>query len=145
MAFDRTDPADLAALKTEVTTDPIGMGYNLNGSATRVVFLLNDSASNKSPSPVERPFDKTAMLDALDPTELDAQQTEAGAGDYINALMAYDGDIGPYKDKFGSMFADNSATFVALDSQTILLSRAEVLFGQGTNISENDLATALSI
>jgi len=30
MTFDRTDPADLLALKTEVNTDPISMGYDVN-------------------------------------------------------------------------------------------------------------------
>ena len=138
MAFDRTDPADLAALKTEVNTDPIGIGYDPAGPTAQLLQLLNDPSNNVNGDTVARPFDAAAMLDALDPTELDAQQTEGGAGDYINALLNYQGDISPYKAKFRSMFAANSATVVALDAQTAPLSRAEVLFGQYTTISRDD-------
>lgn len=137
MAFDRTDPADLAALKSEVNTDPIGMGYDPLGPTQPLLKLLNDPDDNVGGETAARPFDVTAMLDALDPTEYGAQQTEAGAAEYTNALVFY-GDAEPYKAKWRSMFAANSNTVTALDAQTAALSRAEVLFGQGTNITRDD-------
>lgn len=143
MAFDKTNPADLAALKTEVNTDPIGMGYAAVVDQTnQLLKLLNDPASNVGGETSTRPFDASALLDALDPTEFDAQQTNAGAGDYalmlINSAGGQGVDIEAYKTKFRSMFAAQSATVAALDAQNITLSRAEVLFGQGTAISRTD-------
>lgn len=41
MAFDRTDPADLAALKTEVTTDPLGLGYVPENTQAGVLDIIN--------------------------------------------------------------------------------------------------------
>ena len=51
-------------------------------------------------------------------------------------------DISPYKLKFRSLFAANSSTVIALDAQTIELSRAEVLFGVDTVLSKEDWAAA---
>lgn len=144
MAFDRTDPTDLATLKNEVNTDPIGMGYDPVGPTQQILKLLNDPVNNVGGETAARPFDVSAMLDALDPTEFDAQQTKLGAPNFVHTLVelgAYD-DISPYKTKFRSMFAANSATVVALDAQTVSLSRAEVLFGQGTVISREDWLAA---
>jgi hypothetical protein len=43
MAFDRDDPADLAALKSEVDTDPLGIGYNASsGDVGNIVDLINE-------------------------------------------------------------------------------------------------------
>ena len=137
MSFDRTDPADLLALKTEVNTDPISMGYDPAGATALILKLLNDPSNNVGGDTAARPFDVSAMLDALDPTELGAQQTEAGAAEYTNTLAVV-GSIEAYKTKWRSMFAANSATVTALDAQTSLLSRAEVLLGQGTTISRDD-------
>jgi len=41
MAFDRTDPADLAALKSEVNTDPNGYGYDPSATENGVLELIN--------------------------------------------------------------------------------------------------------
>lgn len=141
MAFDRTDQADLTALKTEVETDPIGMGYAAVVTVTaQLLKLLNDPANNVGGDTASRPFDVSAMLDALDPADFDAQQTVAGAPSYVHVLVERGNfnDITPYKTKFRSLFAGNSATVIALDAQNVALSRAEVLFGQGTVISRED-------
>lgn len=145
MAFDRNDPADLASLKSEVLTDPIAMGYSPD-STQDTLKKLNDPDNNVgdgSPgqeTEVSRVFDAAAMMDALDPTEYDAQQTVTGAPNYVHTLveMAAFGDISAYKAKFRSMFAGNSATVAALDAQVQQISRAEALFGAGTNISRDD-------
>lgn len=141
MAFDRTNPADLLALKNEVNLDPIAMGYDPTGPTQQLLKLLNDAAENVGGDTVAREFDASAMLDALDPTEYDAQQTQGNAAEYTLALIAMTNaghDISGYKTKWRSMFAGNSATVAALDAQTSPLSRAEVIFGQGTVISRDD-------
>ena len=137
MAFDRTNPADLAALKTEVNTDPITMGYDPTGSTAQLLKLLNDPAENLGGETAARVFDISALLDALDPADLDAQQTNAHAAQWINTIVQ-NGDTEPYKNKFRDLFAANSATVTALDAQVSALSRGEVLFGQATNITRED-------
>lgn len=141
MAFDRANPAHLATLKNEVLTDPIGMGYNPAGNDQQLLTLLNDPDNNVGGETAARDFDLSAMLDALDPENLPAQQTNARAGDYCMLLaQAYmlTGDISMYKARWRSMFAANSTTVTALDAQTAPLSRAEVLFGQGTILVRED-------
>jgi hypothetical protein len=146
MAFDVTDPADVAALQTELTTDPISMGYNLNGAVSRLVFLINDPDSNVGGETTGREFDAAALMDALVPSDWDAPQTDAGAPNYAHILieMAAYAPIEAYKAKFAGMYAANSATVTALNAQTRILSRAEVLFDVGATISENDINIALS-
>jgi len=137
MAFDRTDPTDLAALKAEVNTDPISMGYDPSGATSQLLKLLNDPANNVGGETSARVFDVSALLDALDPADLDAQQTNAHAAQWINTIVQ-NGDTEPYKNKFRDLFAANSATVTALDAQVSALSRGEVLFGQATNITRED-------
>lgn len=144
MSFDRTDPADLAALKSEVNTDPISMGYDPTGSTQQLLKLLNDPADNVGGETAARPFDAQAMMDALDPADFEAPQTGANAAEYCQMLIAMveQADIQAYRNKFRDLFAANSASVVALDAQIADLSRAEVLFGQGTNISRDDWIAA---
>jgi hypothetical protein len=147
MAFDVTDAADLAALKTEVNTDPIGMGYDPTGPTATLLKLLNDPSLNKTPAPdntASRPFDALGLMDALDPSDYDSPQAGTKAAEYTHMLLelaAYS-DISTYKTKWRSQFAGNSATVTALDAQEADLSRAESLFGQGTVISRDDWTTA---
>lgn len=144
MAFDRTNPTHLATLKTEVKTDPIRMGYVIQGNVDNILKKLNSPDSNIGGETIPRPFDALALMEALDPTEFDAQQTEGGAMTYSHMLLelaAYS-SIELFKAKFKSMFAANSATVTALNAQEIDLSRAEVLFGVGTVISLLDWQTA---
>ena len=142
MAFDRTDPADLAALQAEVNTDPIGMGYAaVIANTSQLLKLLNDPANNVGGESGSRTFDYAALLDALDPADFDANQTNGNAGHYVTSLLSITGqvvDLEPWKAKFRSMFVANSATVQALDAQTAPLSRAEVLFGAGTVITRDD-------
>ena len=146
MAFDRNDPADLLALKTEVNTDPIGMGYAAVVEQTQQLLkLLNDPANNVGGDTASRIFEVDSMMDALDPTDFEAPQTGANAAEYVIQLIAYGGQIGSivgFETKFRSMFAVNSGTIVALDAQNVTLSRAEVLFGQGTVITRDDWIAA---
>ena len=141
MSFDQNNPVHLAALQTEESADPIGMGYAAANNTNGTLNLFNDSDNNVGGETANRIFDSAAMLDALEPTEFEAQQTSAGAAEYTSTLAAY-GNIENYKVKWRGMFAANSDTVVALDAQTSPLSRAEVLFGQGTVISKSDWITA---
>ena len=137
MSFDKENPAHLAVLKAEEATDPIGMGYAAANNTNATLNLFNDSDNNVGGEVADRVFDVSAMLDALEPADFDAQQTSDHASQYTNSLINY-GSIVNYKVKWRGLFAGNSATVTALDAQTSPLSRAEVLFGQGTVISKSD-------
>lgn len=142
MAFDRTDTAQLQALYDERTLDPLGMNYPANDNS--FISRINDPDRNVGGETTGRPFDVLAMMDALDPTDFGAQQTETGAPNFTHTLveLAAFADIAPYKDKWASMFAANSATVQALNAQTRTLSRAEVLFGENTTLVVDDWIAA---
>jgi len=114
MAFDRTDPADLLALKTEINTDPIGMGYAAVVDTTALLLkLLNDPANNVGGDTATRPFDASAMLDALDPADFPSPQTEVNAAEYTQMLLQAASlgiDISGYKTKWRSTWAANRGT-----------------------------------
>ena len=144
MAFDRTNQADLDALNSELVNDPISMGYApVIDVVPQVLQLLNDPVNNVGGETASRPFDGSAVLDAYDPEDLTLNQIPAGADGYVNSLLVAEQngiDISVHKDKFRALFdlSPSSATVLALDAQNVALSRAEVLFGQGTVIDKLD-------
>ena len=141
--FDATDPADLLALKTEVNTDPIGMGYDVNANVTTLMRLLNDPANNVGGETVGESFTPRLMLDVLEPGDLTTggQFTE-GEQTWIRLLMessaTLDDDIELFRAKFISVFPANATTVTNLAARLRDLSRAEVLFGEGTTLSNQD-------
>lgn len=143
MAFDRTNPTHLQELKDEVNVDPLSMGYAaVLDQTNQLLKLLNDPASNVGGDTTTRLFDPEALLDALDPADLESQQTNTAAAEYSSMLISshlIGGlDMETYKVKWRGMFQSNSLTVQALDAQTTALSRAEVLWGQFTQITRED-------
>jgi hypothetical protein len=126
MAFDRSNTVDLQALYDERTINPLGMQYPANDNT--FVSNINDPSRNVGGETVARAFDVSAMMDALDPTELDNPQTVVGADTYTQILADIGGDLEDYKTKWRSMFAQNGSTVTALDAQTTPISRARVLW-----------------
>jgi len=141
--FDVTDPADLLALKTEVNTDPIGMGYDVNANVTTLMRLLNDPANNVGGETTGQTFTPRLMLDVLEPNDLTVggQFTE-GEQTWVRLLMestaSLDDDIEAYRAKFISVFPANAPTVTNLNARLRTLSRAEVLFGEDTVLSNQD-------
>jgi hypothetical protein len=139
MGYDATNQTDLLVLNSEVNDDPISMGYVPDGPTQDILDLLNIPANNVGGETTPREFSVQAMLDALDPTEYGAPGTSVGAAQYVGTLSTTQGiDVAAYKTKFRDMFESSSATVTALDAQVTALSRAEVLFGVGTVITEED-------
>jgi hypothetical protein len=126
MAFDRNSTIDLQALYDERTINPLGMQYPTNDNT--FVNNINDPSRNVGGQTEARVFDLSAMLEALDPTELDNPQTVVGADTYTQILADIGNDIEPYKTKWRAMFAQNGNTVTALDAQTTPISRAQVLW-----------------
>ena len=142
MSFDRNDPADLLALKDEVNNDPLGLGYDPAGGTSDILDLLN--AKNYT---VSKP--------TIDPSDVKSSTTYA----------AYDG-LAIDEQEWLRWMTDTDVLVVTTDLQTRLAgagttsiwgvadrtemvnamtalidvpgSRAEVLFGYGTVISDAD-------
>ena len=142
MAFDRSNNTHLQQLYDERILDPLSMNYPANDNS--FIDRINDPDRNVGGETVSRPFDVLAMMDALDPSDFEAQQTVTGAPNFVHTLveLAAFQDIGPYESKFRSLFAANSATITALNAQTTPISRAEVLWGVGTKIVVDDWIAA---
>ncbi len=139
MSFNRTDPVDLLALKIEVETDPIGMGYPLN-HVTQVIKLINDPADNVGGQTVGQPLNVALLLDVMVMADFDAVQVTDGERRYIESFLNrdLDQDIDRWKAKIQEAFRTNSATAVAIGALVRPMSRAEVLFGEGTVLTRDD-------
>lgn len=151
MAFDSSSATDVQKLKTELTTDPISMGYNLNGSQSRIAFLLNDPASNVGGEVTGDDLTISLFLDAIaaNPESLTVGgQFTQGELETIKLIFeasgSLDDNIERYRAQITGMFPANDGLRQTLEAQTRKLSRAEVLFGEDTRITENDIGIALS-
>ena len=152
MSFDISDPADLQALNTEVFTDPIGMNYAaapIEETASLLTYL-NDEAKNVGTKDSSRDIDDVPVTEVsavIDPVEYEALDSYSKA--WINTMIAQPSgsSLRPYKEKFLAIFPNGTTTRAnALALLTVpLSSRAEVLFGYGTVISDNDWFAARDI
>ena len=154
MAFDHTNQDHLNQLKTEVETDPIGMGYVPDSTKAGVIDPINDPARNVGGETTGAPLTRNLLMDAImtAPAEFVAgpQFTE---GDF-NAVKAVldledvdfgaNGNIEKYRAVITAAFDSNNTRTIhtALINQSKALSRAEVLFGLGVEITQQGWFTA---
>lgn len=148
MAFDVTNPADLLTLKTEVADDPLSMGYNPDVSTQQLLNQLNDGDKNVGGETTGDKLTASLLLDAIvanpDDMTIGGQFTQ-GESDAIKMVLGATSlgeNIERYRAQITGMFAANDDLRLQLEAQLRLLSRAEVLFGEGTNISRTDWITA---
>lgn len=150
MAFDRTNPTDLIALRDEVANDPISMGYAaVSGQTKKTLDLLNLSENNVGTDPADfigEIFTSEVALDVIDPDEatVGAKFSE-GQARWLDYLFSAADSLGAnfklFETKFRALFADyapTSTTLDSLDARTRKLSRIERLFGVGTVITRDD-------
>jgi hypothetical protein len=145
MAFDQANAANLAALKSEVNTDPVAVGYNATSGNTQALLkLLNDASNNPGGETTNQTLTVGVLLDVMMVSDFDAQQVSDGERRYLEAFMNRDFDvvIEPYRAKIRDAFKSGSTTVNAIDALIRPLSRAEVLFGEGTVISRADWLAA---
>lgn len=141
--FDINDPADLLTLKTEEATDPIGMGYASAANTTQLLVLFNDPDSNVGAETTGAKFTPELVLEVVEPSDLTTGGLfNEGEQTWFNTLMSLatylDVGFAAYKDKFISIFPANSTTINNLEAKIRLLSRMEVLFGEGTVVTKAD-------
>lgn len=133
MAFNRDNPADLLALKNEVTLDPIGMGYaSVVGQTNLLLDLINNSVNNVSPSDGPDTVTAQKLLSAIFEEPVSSQ-------DQFKIQLLFELADGADSDLSGfkTNIADLSAGLATAVSTIIKpLSRAEVLF---SNIDANGI------
>lgn len=150
MAFDRNDPAQVLALFNEWNLDPAAVGYAASNNTNQLLNLTNDAANNPGNDTQSRPFDASAVMDAYDPADLQANQINPGAESYTALLVSYGTgfvpDISAYETRFRALFSGipGSVTIANLNAQTVDLSRADVLWGYETNITRDDYAAVIA-
>lgn len=140
--FSATKPADLLALKTEINTDPKGMGYVLDITKAGILDRLNDPTLNvggeninKNVEDVDIP-EISAVIDTAEYDLLSAYDKQ-WVNMFINRPISE--RITPYKSKLLQIFGAGST------SRTKMLallpkpaSRAEILFGVNSVITRDD-------
>jgi hypothetical protein len=146
MSFDITNASDLLSLKTEVNTDPEGVGYAPDGLTQELLDALNIESNNPQPNdqtPI--PFDVFPMVDVIDeinnaeygnlnPRKLATINAIINAGVSDPSLA-----FGHVKKVFKSAFGADSTTWANVkDDRMRHASRAESLFGRDTVLSRND-------
>lgn len=144
MAFDGSNAAHLAALKTEIDTDPQAIGYGENNYQR--VQQINDPAHGAAITKDLDDIDVIEVAGAIDDTEYGALSAFGQA--WVNAMIqqADGASAKPYKAKFLALFPGGSTTrTAALALLNTTGSRAEELWGYGSRVSRRDIIKAFEV
>jgi len=147
MSFDKTNAADVAALKAELDIDPLAMGYaTFIDQSHPTLNLLNNPAENLGGENINRPteeLDIPGIAAVIDPTEYGALTAYDKA--WVQMFITREAGVAlaPYQAKFLAIFNNVSVTRIAVLALRVkLASRSEILFGVNTVLDEYDLAAA---
>ncbi len=147
--FDASDPADLAALKSEVETDPIGQDYaSAQGGSAIVLGKLNDPGQNSGGESINRLVgdlqvpEIAGVIDEAEYASLNEYQKE-----WVKMFIAQSADVTlrQFVEKFTDIFDGSQTLIDALALRDKLASRAEVLFGVNSIITRQSLGAALRL
>lgn len=153
MSFDRNNPDDLLALKTEVNTDPMGYGYVPSDTYDGVLNIIN---LKRAEITVSKPKISAALVrsattfDAYNSLSIDEQEWirwMTGSSGFDDESLVVTADLrtrltGPDSASIwdiGNRAVMNAAMLALIDVDG---SRAEELFGFGTVISRADWIAA---
>lgn len=144
MAFDRFNQDHLNQLKTEIVNDPITMGYGDIGNTSQNRRLLNDPASNVGGESVQIALTTETLHQAIEIADYTSTQVGDAGRSYLEnfLVMPFETVIEQFRSKIESVFQPADQTRTNLDNQNRPLSRAEVRWGEGTDISKDDYIAA---
>ena len=160
MAYDGNKAADRNALNTELTTDPVAMGYDLT-RLKNVSRIINNPDDNTSPETVSRGWPEIQIDELLAKDPTDDTQSPIVSAEYDSELDALDrvklqailtGANGQQpgvitesiRTFLRNAFGSTSQTYTNLTAlRTVDASRADALFGYGSNITVQDIKRAL--
>ena len=146
MAFDQTDPADLAELKTEWENPRYAA---VLGETQNLLDLTNLPENNPGGESINRP---TEELDISDIAAVIDTAEYAALAEYNKSWVRMfisrpdDVKLKPYQTKFTQIFPPGTATLTgALALRAKLAGRAEVLWGVNTKITRSDFHEVRSL
>jgi hypothetical protein len=131
MAFDRTNPADLAALKALVE----GHADYVPGSTSSALGIANSDSEQVTMAPLLA--GRLVGYVGMFPDELDKHPKTAVLLQSVAALGT-DTDVTEFLPALEAMVGADSAVVLAAKGNTRALTRAEVAFGEGVRISRDD-------
>ena len=140
MTYNVNSHDDKVALRTEITTDPISMGYaGLPYSDTKkLTKFINDAENNAGGESAGHLFSHSVLMDTWEPKGVQNEMLP-----WIQQLISEErSDISRHEAKYRANCGAGS--LAALDAVIVQLSRAEVLFGQGTVLSSTDITSSLN-
>lgn len=123
MAFDRSNPADLLVLKTEVTTDPDSMSYDI-ASTSDILSKLNDPVNNVLPETGADKMTAEKLLKAIYPEAVSAQD-QFKLQLLFESTGGLESDLSLFKANVSALGAGLASAVASIVRD---LSRAEVLF-----------------
>lgn len=150
MSFNQNDPAHLLALKTEVETDPNGLGYAaVIAETANLLALLNDK---NSATVLPKPKISAAAVrgattfDAYNNLSIDEQEwlrwiTGSDGRNEESLVVSADVRVQLADPEGGTMWAVGNRPAMAAAMLALIdvpASRAEILFGFGTEIGRSD-------
>jgi len=154
MSFDRNDPADLLALKTEINTDPDGLGYVPENTNDGITLINAISASYIVSKPKISASDvrSTTTYDAYNNLAIDEQEWirwMTGSNGFDEENMAVTPDLIAQLTGPGSASIWAPADRTEMNAAMLSLidvdgSRAQDLFGYDTSISRDDWLAAVN-
>ena len=153
MAFDRTNPADLAALKAEVNTDPDALGYDQSVTQDGVLDIINlaRTAYTQQKEKVSAAAIRSGTsYDGYDGLAIDEQEWlrwMTGSNGFEEENMPVTADLRARLTGDGGTSIWAPADRTAMEAAMVAVfdrdgSRAEDLFGIGTTISRDDWIAA---
>ena len=157
MPFDASNPADIAALRTELTTDPAGQGYAeplSTGATVRLVTLLRaPSASGEARQRLE--FTGDDLLFAITAAEAEYQTVVTNHAQsaireiLVQRLINFADEL--VEERFHVRILEvfdttNAPTIRAalIGGASGILRREEALFGDGTTIDRRAVQAAIA-
>ena len=152
MSFDVNDPADLLALKTEIETDPTGLGYSDENTSDDLA-LINDTRTTikvTKPKIGSAHVRSACTYSAYNNLSIDEQEWirwMTGSNGFEEENMDVTPDLitnltGPASASIWAVGDRDEMNAAMLALIEVDGSRAEELFGYGTGISINDWIAA---
>lgn len=127
MAFNRSDSADLTALKNEVNNDPANVGYAaVLDDTSALLSLLNDPANNPGGETGVPPLLAKDLWKVIAEDSATATQFEFNISNLFAMVSSLDDDISDYRTTVKGL--GDAQVNTGIDALTRPLSRAEVLF-----------------
>ena len=139
--FDRFKPSDLAALVSEVREDPAGIGYDIGNTSSVLEGLARETGAEVQSEVLVSDLVGIFAANAEEFIGLVARTPPLGTLATCVCSLDDNKDVSTHADKLAALIP---GTMIAADvkSRTRRLTRAEELFGEGSEVTRADWIAA---